>query len=261
MDPLLVRPIGFVRSPFSEKVEAPRQGEVARGVGATIELLPEFEHAVLDLEGFERIWILFWFHLNEGWKPKVLPPRSDVKRGVFSTRSPHRPNPIGMSVVTLERVAGVTLHVRDIDLIDGTPVVDIKPYIPYADAFPRSKTGWLETQGHKEDSPVDPIPSYTVSFAPLAEEQCAWIESESGFDVARRLAEALSLGPQPHPYRRIRVTETGSTIAIKEWRARFHTDSRTITVHSLFSGYRSKELAENKDSSLDVHRKFVEKWG
>src|SRR6202042_3087805 len=96
----------------------------------------DFEHALSDFAEWDYLWVLYWFHLNDGWRPKVLPPRSKVRRGVFSTRSPHRPSPIGMSVVKLVRVEGLTVHVRGVDMIDGTPVLDIKPYVPSADAIP-----------------------------------------------------------------------------------------------------------------------------
>ena len=80
--------------------------------------------------------MLFWFDRNEGWRPKVLPPRSrSGRKGVFATRSPHRPNPLGLSAVRLERVDGLTLHVSDVDMLDGTPVLDIKPYVAYTDAI------------------------------------------------------------------------------------------------------------------------------
>ena len=147
--PITLTPIGVVRTPFADRVSAPRQPCAAGGARGTIELLPgrDFEHALSDLEGWDRIWVVFAFHLNPpgAWRPKVLPPRSAGKRrGVFSTRSPHRPNPIGLSVVRLDGVAGLSLHVRDVDMIDGTPVLDLKPYVPYADAFPDARTGWLE---------------------------------------------------------------------------------------------------------------------
>jgi tRNA-Thr(GGU) m(6)t(6)A37 methyltransferase TsaA len=128
---LSVRPIGFVRSPFVEKVDAPRQATVAEGTVGRIEILPEYELGLRDLDGFERIWVVFWFHeAADRPKLKVLPPRSDDKRGVFATRSPHRPNPIGMSAVRLVGVEGTVVHVRDLDILDGTPVLDLKPYLP-----------------------------------------------------------------------------------------------------------------------------------
>jgi tRNA-Thr(GGU) m(6)t(6)A37 methyltransferase TsaA len=143
-DALTLQPIGVAHTPFVDRVSAPRQPRIADGVEGTIELFAGhgYEHALEDLEGWDRIWVVFWFHLNEGWRPKVLPPRSTGKRrGVFSTRSPHRPNPIGISVLRLEGVEGLVLRVKDVDLVDGTPILDIKPYVPYADAFPDASTG------------------------------------------------------------------------------------------------------------------------
>ena len=254
-----VRPIGFVRSPFVEKVEAPRQAVVegAEGIAGRVEVLPEHEHALSDLEGFDRIWLLFWFHEAEGAaRSKVLPPRSDRKRGVFATRSPHRPNPIGMSAVRLEGVEGLVLHVRDLDLIDGTPVLDIKPYLPYADAFPDAKSGWV--------GGTDPRPSWAVTFTDEAEAQLAWLAAEGlDLDLRARIKEALALGPQPHPYRRIKKTEDGQLLlAVKEWRARFSVDlaQSSMKVLGLRSGFRSRELAGG-DLALALHRAFVAHFG
>jgi tRNA-Thr(GGU) m(6)t(6)A37 methyltransferase TsaA len=161
-DGFAVRPIGYVRSPYKERFGTPRQPTVTEqtladaAVDATIELLPghNFEQALKDLDGFERIWVIAWMHLNESWKPTVIPPRGPkVRRGLFATRSPHRPNPIAISALKLTRVEGLTLHVNGIDLLDGTPVLDIKPYVPYADAFPDAREGWLETIGEAPDAP------------------------------------------------------------------------------------------------------------
>src|SRR4029453_6688659 len=108
---------GVVRSPFVERRQAPRQSAAAREVRGTIELFPGlgFEHALADIERWSHLWVIFWFHLNEGWKPKVLPPRSQRRRGLFATRSPHRPNPLGLSAVKLEGVSGLTLEVSALD--------------------------------------------------------------------------------------------------------------------------------------------------
>ena len=152
--------IGYVHSPYKERFGTPRQPPVTeqtlddRAQEATIELVPghNFEQALKDLEGFEYIWVLAWLHLNEGWNPQVIPPRGEkVKRGLFATRAPHRPNPIGLSALKLTGIEGRTLKVRGIDLLDGTPVLDIKPYIPYSDAFRKALSGCLE--GLKADEP------------------------------------------------------------------------------------------------------------
>ena len=252
-----VRPIGFVRSPFAEKVEAPRQATVADGIAGTIEVLPEHGDALSDLAGFGRIWVIFWFDRAAGKSAasKVLPPRSTEKRGVFATRSPHRPNPIGLSAVRLERVEGRVIHVRDLDLLDGTPVLDLKPYLPYADAFPDAATGWLET-------PHDPRSSWSVVLSARAEEQLAWLVSQGlALDLRGRIVEALSLGPQPHAYRRIKKEPDGaSVLAAKEWRARFReTGAQVLAVEEIFSGYRARELIEAKAPAL--HCAFALRFG
>lgn len=145
------RPIGLLRSPYSRRIDAPHQSTVVAGTKtgdfatATLELQDWLdEKAIQDLGGFQRLWLIFAFHLSEGWKCNVKPPRGGPKRGVLATRSPHRPNSIGLSAVELVKVEGKTLHLRGVDLLDGTPILDIKPYVPYADSFPDSKAGWID---------------------------------------------------------------------------------------------------------------------
>lgn len=253
---LLVEPIGYARTPFVEKADAPRQPAAARGVEGKIELLPGrgFEDALDDIAEWTHLWIVFWFHLNQGWKPKVTPPRSDRKRGLFATRSPHRPNPIGISAVELVRVEGLTLHIRDVDLVDGTPVLDIKPYVTYTDAIDGG-AGWLD-----KDETKDRGPDYAVTFAPLAQTQIAFL-NERGIALQPRLEQALSLGPQPHAYRRIKHEGDKSFIAIKDWRARFVVHERTITVMAIHTGVRPRELANSKNADAIPHRHFVDTFG
>lgn len=146
-------PIGVIHSPHQERYGTPRQASVEdepdqRPVEETIFELFEDRvprEALRDLEGFERIWILFSFHLNQGYKPLVTPPRGPkVQRGVFATRAPHRPNSLGLSACSLLRVEGARLILGPTDLLDQTPVLDIKPYLPFSDAFPTSKAGWVD---------------------------------------------------------------------------------------------------------------------
>ncbi|MDX9709773.1 MAG: tRNA (N6-threonylcarbamoyladenosine(37)-N6)-methyltransferase TrmO [Trichloromonas sp.] len=145
------RPIGFLRSPYARRIDAPHQGTVTQGTEtgeaalATLELAEWLDgKALQDLEGFERLWLIYALHRSDGWRPTVKPPRGGPKRGVLATRSPHRPNALGLSAVELINVEGRTLHLRGVDLLDGTPVLDIKPYVPYADAFPDAKAGWID---------------------------------------------------------------------------------------------------------------------
>ena len=144
---LTLDPIGLVHSPLKSKAEAARQPAAATDATARIELYPDrhFEHALEDLEGWERIWVLFWFHLNASWRPKVLPPRSaSGRKGVFATRSPRRPNHIGISTVELIGREGNFLRVSGIDVLNGTPLLDIKPYVPKIDDRPGARSGWLQ---------------------------------------------------------------------------------------------------------------------
>ncbi|MBU5612057.1 tRNA (N6-threonylcarbamoyladenosine(37)-N6)-methyltransferase TrmO [Geomonas azotofigens] len=150
------RPIGLLRSPYSRRIDAPHQSTVVTGTEtgdfatATLEIEEWLdERTIQDLGGFQRLWLIFAFHRSEGWKSNVKPPRGGPKRGVLATRSPHRPNSIGLSAVELVRVEGKTLHLRGVDLLDGTPVLDIKPYVPYADAFPDSRAGWIDEMDAK----------------------------------------------------------------------------------------------------------------
>jgi tRNA-Thr(GGU) m(6)t(6)A37 methyltransferase TsaA len=143
-----MEPIGWVRSPYQRRFGTPQQAAAFDSdAEAVLELDPARipEVALADLVGIDRIWVLSWLHRGGGWGPTVRPPRKPrTPRGLFATRSPDRPNPIGLSSVRLLRVEGCDLHVRGIDLIDGTPILDIKPYIPYADAFPDAKAGWID---------------------------------------------------------------------------------------------------------------------
>jgi tRNA (adenine37-N6)-methyltransferase len=263
---LTLDPIGYVRCSAATKVQVARQPRAAAGVAARIELLTghNFEHALEDLARWKLIWVLFWFHQNPGWRPKVLPPRSTTgRKGVFATRSPHRPNPIGMSVVRLERVEGLTLHVLDADMLDGTPVLDLKPYVAYTDAHPGAGDGWLagELPHGGLGQPDDPVPAYTVRFENLASQQAVWIEARTGLPIAGRIRSTLALGPSPHPYRRIRRTVEGMQLAVKEWRVSFTAAGRDVCVLQVDSGFQAAQLAgDREDRSLGAHREFLARW-
>lgn len=220
MEDLIIRPIGVVRTRYHNKYDAPRQPEVDDRIdSATIELLPHrnFEQGLHDLLGFDRIWLITWFDRAENWKPKVLPPRDRTKRGVFATRSPHRPNPIGLTCVRLLEVKGLTLSIEGTDLLDGTPVLDIKPYLPYADAFPEAAAGWLDNVES---------PAYSVLIDPEIERIAP--------HVAEHAKRILAFDPLPHPYRRIRRHDDGTyEIAVQEWRCYFHIDGMVVTVTAI----------------------------
>lgn len=164
-DRFAYRPIGVLRSPYARRIDAPHQSTVVEGTEtgdfavATLELEEWVEEKALqDLGGFDRLWLIFAFDRSQGWKSAIKPPRGGPKRGVLATRSPHRPNPIGLSAVELIKVEGRILHLRGVDLLDGTPVLDIKPYVPYADAFPDAKAGWIDELDEKHGRYYAPGP-------------------------------------------------------------------------------------------------------
>jgi tRNA (adenine37-N6)-methyltransferase len=249
---LELTPIGVVHSPFTEKMQAPRQPNTPQAAAGTVELFPgrDFEHALEDLTTFRYIWLLFWFDQSEGWRPKVLPPRSEKRRGVFATRSPYRPNPLGLSVVKLEKVDGLVLHVSALDMLDGTPVLDLKPYVAYADALTDADGGWLETG-------LDPQPGFEVDIAAAAVSELAYLRDSWQIELEEPIRRVLALGPQQHPYRRIRRDGSEMVLAVKDFRARFTVEGRRIVVHSIASGYRPRELATNPAPELEPHRAFV----
>ncbi|MCB9778584.1 MAG: tRNA (N6-threonylcarbamoyladenosine(37)-N6)-methyltransferase TrmO [Alphaproteobacteria bacterium] len=148
-DQVLMQPIAVVRSPFKERFGTPRQGVGPDVTGASpgrVELLPGIPaDAIADLVGFERAWLITWLHLNRRTrKARVTPPRGGPSRSLLATRAPHRPNPIGLTCVRIVGVEGQVLLIEEHDLLDGTPVLDIKPYVPYADAFPDAGAGWVD---------------------------------------------------------------------------------------------------------------------
>lgn len=160
---LTMRPIGVVRSPYVMREDAPRQPGVGAPAEGSIILrrtLPGpsgrptgTQNMLKDLASFTHLVVLFWFHHSHGWRPQLVPPRDSVKRGLFATRAPDRPNPIGLSVVRIVDIYGVRIDISGHDLLDGTPVLDIKPYIPVYDSLPGANAGWL-------DGLVDPGPDH-----------------------------------------------------------------------------------------------------
>jgi tRNA-Thr(GGU) m(6)t(6)A37 methyltransferase TsaA len=139
-----VTPIGIIHTPFLELEGMPIQPAGAVGVKGTIEVFEEFRAGLKDLEGFSHIILLYVFHLSKGFNLEVIPFLDNVSRGVFATRAPKRPNPIGISLVQLDAIENGMLHVKDVDILDGTPLLDIKPYVPEFDNRQGVRTGWLE---------------------------------------------------------------------------------------------------------------------
>ena len=193
-----LRPIGLVRSCYTGKFGIPRQAGLVTAVEARLELFAEFARpeAFAGLTSFSHLWLIFIFHeaLAEGWRPTVRPPKLGGRRkiGVFASRSPHRPNPIGLSAVEFlgfhQDKAGLALRLGGVDLLDGTPVLDVKPYIPYADALPQASSGFV------------PAPSdlaRVVTFSPQALEQLRALDPDGQRRLPELITQILRQDPRP----------------------------------------------------------------
>ena len=145
-----MRPIGFVRSPYGETAQIPKGCGAKHEAEGVLDILPEFEVGLTDIEGFSHLFVIWVFHKAEGYALLGKPPTDDREHGVFATRSPYRPSPIGLTVVELIRREGSRLYVHGVDMLDGTPILDIKPYL--SSVSPEQlRRGWLaEAEARKE---------------------------------------------------------------------------------------------------------------
>ncbi|MFH1079183.1 MAG: tRNA (N6-threonylcarbamoyladenosine(37)-N6)-methyltransferase TrmO [Pseudomonadota bacterium] len=141
------RPIGVIRSPYRDTADMPIQPPGAAGVAGTVVIDESYRDGLRDVDGFSHLILLYHFHLSRSFSLQVKPFLDRTERGVFATRAPRRPNPVGLSVVRLIRVEGPVLHIEDVDIVDGTPLLDVKPYVPLFDIREDVKTGWLADRG------------------------------------------------------------------------------------------------------------------
>lgn len=260
-----VSPIGTFFGDAVYKYDAPRQGRLFAGHLGRIVLNEgrNFEMALRDLDGFERIWVIFQFHENEGWRPTTrppVPPKGKDRVGTFASRSPYRPNPIGLSCVRLLKVEGLTLYVDEADLLNGTPVLDIKPYIPMADAFPDAKAGWVEEQEGN---------LWTVLADAPFDAQNRWIAERSDFDLESFARVQLSRGNFSKDLfdssrRRLSIDADACTgvLAYRTFRIHFsYSESeRKVVLLRISSGYTAEDLregAEDKYGDKQLHREFI----
>ena len=250
-------PIGTFHCDAKHRYEAARQPAVAAATSGHVALCPgrNLEQAVQDLDGFERVWLIYTFHHNPNWKPLVRPPRATRTFGVLATRAPYRPNPIGLSCVTLLGVHGLRIDIGPHDLLDGTPILDIKPYLPYADAFPSAGAGWVDTLTCER---------WELAFSPIATSQIAWLESAGVGMLRAFLQQQLTERPTDRDPKRKRIRpldEPGHwEIAYRTWRARFQADptTHTVTIQTLYGNYTPESLADPTDKYGDkaIHREF-----
>ena len=260
---LTLRPIGYVRSGKSVKFQTRHQPSETAPETNVLEFVEGrgYERALPDLAGFSRIWLIWWFHRNNEWRPLVLPPRGPAKRrGLFATRSPHRPNPIGLTAVTLIEVQRRGLILGACDLMDGTPVFDIKPYIGAYDSFPDARGGWHE----EVEVGLREPPRYEVQLLPLAEAQAEWLRKSWAIDFRPRMKEILARDPTLHRSRRIRRRgETHLVIGCGAWRAIYRIRELEVLVEALEPAYPGRFL---RDAARDyvpdraAQLAFLECW-
>jgi tRNA-Thr(GGU) m(6)t(6)A37 methyltransferase TsaA len=146
---VVYEPIGIIHTPFKSREDMPIQPSGGRGVEGVAVLRPELAEALADVDGFSHVYLIYHMHKSKGYSPKVVPFFDTEERGLFSTRAPRRPNPIGMSLVRVRRVEGNKLHFQDVDMLDGTPLLDIKPFVRDFDSRQKMRIGWLEGKSRR----------------------------------------------------------------------------------------------------------------
>lgn len=277
MSGLQIQPIGLLHTTHRNKFILPSQpkspkmpSDGAIVAAGTVELSgphrSSFSEALRDLEGFSRIWLIWWFHRNVEndqpiWRPKVLPPRSrSGRKGVFATRSPHRPNPIGISCVPLLAIdhQKCLIAIGDHDLVDQTPILDIKPYIPRFDAFPNEKVGWFRDV----EETLARGAEFSVDYLPAASERLAWLGQYLHRDFQERVEAILKYDPSPHRTRRIsRLKDGRLRLGCENWRIYYRLDEqqRSILVEDICLRHTAAQLQHLPEGS--VYPKFVERFG
>lgn len=255
-----MRAIGWVDCPEYYVYDAPRQPGLAGDNEARVHLYDDERDLVRGLrglDGFERLWLLTELHLGQTWSLFARPPREGMgKLGVYGTRSPYRPNRLGLTCVELLAIRGRTLLVRGHDLLHRTPVLDIKPYLPYADAFPEARAGWVDERDEQRRD---------VRLTPVAAAKADFIEQRAGLS-ARSFLRA-QLGSDPTDGRRKRITQLRPAapgqlplwqIAYRTWRFRYRLEADVVHVVDASSGYSAAELADPADKHGDkpAHRAF-----
>ena len=148
----MYKPVGIIRTPFKQQEGTPIQASMASEANGSIEVFPEFVEGLLDIEGFSHLHLIYPFHQIKQGALKVIPYLDVVEHGIFATRAPKRPNPIGISVIQLLSVSGNILKIKGVDMLDGTPILDIKPYIPSLDQYQTEKIGWYKNRLKKNEA-------------------------------------------------------------------------------------------------------------
>ncbi len=252
---LTLKPIGIFRSDKKYPYETASQGSLDQsGERALIDLLPgkNFEQAVRGISKMSHIWVIFGFHQNENWKPIVTVPRGSIdKQGVFATRSPHRPNPLGLSLVEVLDVTERQIWVKNFDLLDGTPILDIKPFHPEADVPINPKFGWMENLNQDQ---------YVVLTTPEFDKRAQYLHGNGVKQITPFCSQQLRFDPFNAEKKRVKMesdTNRG-VLAYRTWRILFFHREMIIRLDRIFSGYTNEDLKNREDKWKDkaLHREF-----
>ncbi|OFZ29720.1 MAG: tRNA (N6-threonylcarbamoyladenosine(37)-N6)-methyltransferase TrmO [Bdellovibrionales bacterium RIFCSPHIGHO2_01_FULL_40_29] len=251
---LVLKPIGFIKSSQIEPYQAARQPDELSESATLMLQGPNFIQAVQDLSGCSHVWLIFGFHHNQNWKPLVQTPRSDRKIGVFATRAPYRPNPLGLTCVQLLSVHGTELQLGPNDLLDGTPIYDIKPYLAESDRLENTSVAWLGESIH---------PRMNISFSPSVTEELDFLEINGLKELRPFILRQLEFDPINSNKKRVALNSHFWTLSYRTWRIDFLITEDTVGVVGIRSGYSEQDLQSAEDTYQDkeLHRKFNRQWG
>jgi tRNA-Thr(GGU) m(6)t(6)A37 methyltransferase TsaA len=232
---LQIEPVGIINTPYKEKFAVPRQPGLVSAAKAQLILSPPYDHpdALRGLEQFSHVWLIFAFHktMDKGWNPTVRPPRlgGNERLGVFATRSTFRPNPLGLSVAKLESIETKNnqciLHLSGIDLVDNTPVLDIKPYIPYADSLPTAQAGYAIEA---------PLADMQVEYTPEAEQQIA-AQHNNHPELKIFISQVLAQDPRP-AYKKNKTERQEYGVTLYQFNVRWAVENNITTVFDVSHG-------------------------
>ena len=249
----IVRQIGFVSARESDKYQCSSQGYKDHEIKYLV-IYPEFSECLRGLETFNRIWIVWGFHMNTSWKKIVHPPRAMGKGyGVFATRSPYRPSAIGLTAVRLHSIEKNVLTLSECDCVDKTPVYDIKPYLAYADSFPDASAGWTSLYPSKE---------YKITFSIYSVVQMQWIQGKTGYALDQYIQKILVEFPYQHKSSRIRKQGEAYILPYKKWRIHYtiHED-RFVYIEKVSTNYSIDDINGQEDDPINdnkIHMEFLE---
>ena len=252
MTPITFNPIGVLKSDQVEPYQASRQPDgLSSDAVITLNSGQNFEQALTDLSGCSHLWIIYAFHKNENWKPLVQTPRSNRKIGVFATRAPYRPNPIGMSLVKLEKIEGLNIHIGPNDILNDTPILDIKPYHPESDVAEDVHIEWLESSLS---------PKMVISYSPLASDQLDYLENQNSdlSQIRSFIYRQLEYDPTNADKKRVEFVQSYWVLAYRTWRIDFVIQGNSVAVLGIRSGYTDEDFSnpDDKYKDKDLHRKF-----